>query len=231
MIRRTSNSVTPRKRCRGNLRPAPFAITPSVVERVIALTEAPAPRVVHVPLLPVKLVDVPRQWEDPRLSRANDVADDAQLPDEHIKSCVEAVTDTLSDALPEPSPRRRRSDAIFRFSIDQDAKELETPVDKAVRLNLIKRAAASLRFQEAKPEVRALPGIRREAGSRALPPMPMEARRRALDAAMRHLASRGVLVTVLDRFADVRRYRVSGKRDPLLAEDVIALAVEWGMQA
>ena len=74
MIRGTTNDGrTPsRKRCRGNLRPAPFAITPSVVARVLALAARPVARAVLVPLSPVRLVDRPRRSQDPRLAKVND---------------------------------------------------------------------------------------------------------------------------------------------------------------
>lgn len=64
--------LPPRKRCRGNLKPAPFAFSPDVVRQVVALSERSRKRMVLVPVLPVKLVDRPRRSEDPRLARAND---------------------------------------------------------------------------------------------------------------------------------------------------------------
>lgn len=74
MIRRTTNDgrEPPRKLCRGNLSPAPFSITPSVVARVLALAARPVARAMLVPLSPVRLVDRPRRSEDPRLAKAND---------------------------------------------------------------------------------------------------------------------------------------------------------------
>lgn len=74
MIRRTTNDgrKPPRKLCRGNLSPAPFAITPSVVARVLTLAARPVARAVLVPLSPVKLVDRPRRSQDPRLAKVND---------------------------------------------------------------------------------------------------------------------------------------------------------------
>lgn len=72
MTRRTSNDTPPRQRCRGNLRPAPFSITPSVVARVLTLAARPVARAVLVPLSPVKLVDRPRRSQDPRLAKVND---------------------------------------------------------------------------------------------------------------------------------------------------------------
>lgn len=63
-----------RKRCRANVRPAPFALTPELVGRVLALSEGHSRRVVQVPVLPIKLVDRPRRSEDPRLAKDNDDA-------------------------------------------------------------------------------------------------------------------------------------------------------------
>ena len=47
-------------------------------------------------------------------------------------------------------------------------------------------------------------------------------------AAVAFLKARAILVTVVDRNALVRRYRVSGKLDSMFAEDVIARAVKLG---
>lgn len=65
------------KRCRGNLKPAPFELTDSLV--AIALGDKPplSTRVVHLPVLPIRLVDLPRRSENPRLARAND---DTEVP-------------------------------------------------------------------------------------------------------------------------------------------------------
>ena len=51
-------------------------------------------------------------------------------------------------------------------------------------------------------------------------------RRARLAAATAFLKRRCILVTVVDRDAPIRTYRVSGKREPMLAEGVIAIA-EW----
>ena len=48
--------------------------------------------------------------------------------------------------------------------------------------------------------------------------------------ARRYLQQRGVLVSVANREAMVRRYRVTGKREPFYAEDVIELAIAHGME-
>lgn len=57
-----------------------------------------------------------------------------------------------------------------------------------------------------------------------------EVRRQRIAAATTFLAARGILVSVHDRLAQVRKYHVSGRRDAVLAEDVIALAVSLGLE-
>lgn len=56
-------------------------------------------------------------------------------------------------------------------------------------------------------------------------------RKARLQRAIDWLNSRAWFVQVVDRNALVRRYRVSGKRDPMYAEDVINLAIAKGMEA
>lgn len=58
---------------------------------------------------------------------------------------------------------------------------------------------------------------------------PIAERRELLDAAIRFLKARCILVDCTDRSAMVRRYRVSGKRDTMLAEHVIEHARSLGM--
>ena len=55
-----------------NLRPAPFALTPRAVARLIGDDTSGTGTVPVLPVLPVRLVDRPRRSEDPRLARAND---------------------------------------------------------------------------------------------------------------------------------------------------------------
>ncbi|MEL7753344.1 hypothetical protein VO57_015095 [Citromicrobium bathyomarinum] len=60
--------------------------------------------------------------------------------------------------------------------------------------------------------------------------IPFDLRKANVDGAIAHLRRRGVLVDVVDRTALIRRYRVTGKRDPRLAEEVIELACESGFE-
>lgn len=125
---------------------------------------------------------------------------------------------------------------LYRHAKDADARELETPVHVQLhrgdrpRIELIRAAAQKLREASA-AKARPLPGARQAPPALAIPPLPAEARRRALDAAIAFLAQSGVLVSVVDRGALVRQYRVSGKRDNKLADEVIAIARERGMPA
>lgn len=60
---------------------------------------------------------------------------------------------------------------------------------------------------------------------------PIALRRARIERAVRFLKQRCVLVDPVDRFAQVRRYRVSGKREPVYAEQVIEMAEAMGMEA
>ncbi len=62
-----------------------------------------------------------------------------------------------------------------------------------------------------------------------LPPLPIEERRARLEAAMAWLKARCILVSVSDRQALVRKYRVTGRAPSLLAEEVIQHAENMGM--
>lgn len=59
---------------------------------------------------------------------------------------------------------------------------------------------------------------------------PIAARRERIDAAIRFLKQRCILVDPVDRYAAVRRYRMSGCKEPLFAEDVIARAEKLGLE-
>lgn len=64
-----------------------------------------------------------------------------------------------------------------------------------------------------------------------LPPLPFEKRRAELERAKAFLASRGYLVNVIDRDAQIRTYRIAGRREAMLLEQVIEFAVHHGMEA
>lgn len=60
--------------------------------------------------------------------------------------------------------------------------------------------------------------------------IPFHLRRRNIDEATAYLRRRAILVDVVDRTAMVRTYRVSGKRDAMLAEGVIEIACQHGFE-
>ncbi|MEL7719953.1 hypothetical protein AAG598_07920 [Citromicrobium bathyomarinum] len=60
--------------------------------------------------------------------------------------------------------------------------------------------------------------------------IPFDLRKANIDAATKHLRRRGILVDVHNRDALVREYRVTGKRDLMLAEEVIDLARTSGFE-
>ncbi len=56
----------------------------------------------------------------------------------------------------------------------------------------------------------------------------IEERRERLEAAIQFLKSKAILVSVVDRDAQVRQYFVTGKRSRLFAEEVIEIAIDKG---
>jgi hypothetical protein len=56
----------------------------------------------------------------------------------------------------------------------------------------------------------------------------IEQRAQRIESAIRFLKGRCVLVTVANREHPIRTYRVSGRRELQLAEDVIAMAQDMG---
>ena len=295
--------ITKRRRA-GNLRPAPLFITPSVVARVLELTERPASRVIEVPILPVKLVDRPRRSEDPRLARAND--DSAPPPGETIRSGEDGQRGAVSECqlvpeaapqpvgviatpgvatadtscgseaqapegpkgsgdgvsrpplnaceatvpVAEPQPPRVRTrkfnetpkvetrrDADYHACRQREARELEQPVDSridAIRLAGERLAERSRSVDMGVDMTRARlpigsPTPHSDALKKAVGSAWFVQRREMIDAAIAFLNSRAFFVQVVDRTAQVRKYRVAGKRDSMLAEDVIEIALAKGL--
>lgn len=229
-----------------NVKPASVDLGEPVIRAV--LDETPAPGLMPVPILPVKLVDRPRRSEDPRLARGNDNRADraAELRAEILAEAAELAERRAiarkagggsgeplgetrrSAALPPPPKPARKSDVVYRQAKDRDAREFEQPVD---RLELIRRAALALRRrQDASAKARPLPGLPAKSNPVAIPPLPTATRRARLERAIAFLKARCILVSICDRAALVRQYRVTGKREPMLAEDVIELAAWHGMQ-
>lgn len=112
----------------------------------------------------------------------------------------------------------------------QDAERIAAaPVLNPQRIDLIRDIAARLEARKA-PAPRPVVGPRIE--RKAALPMagdPIARRREAIESAIRFLKSRYILVTITDRNAMIRKYRVTGKREAMLAEQVIEYAVSLGM--
>lgn len=126
-------------------------------------------------------------------------------------------------ALPPPATTATRRDAIIRATADRTARELERPVDSlpGMKPEHVLRAEAA----------RAVPMIGAVQAKREfiVPANPLEARRQRLQRAIDWLNQHAWFVQIVNREAPVRTYRVAGKRDPMLAEDVIRVALEKGM--
>lgn len=138
--------------------------------------------------------------------------------------------------IPSKPLRPAREERLARQRREHDARALEAPVDVALhrgerpRIEIIRAAAEALRRKTAAahPPVPSL-GQPVAAQPVRLPPLPTQTRRERLDAATAFLKRQAILVSVVDRSALVRRYRISGKRESVFAEDVIAIAIERGM--
>ncbi|MEL7683273.1 hypothetical protein AAG594_02960 [Citromicrobium bathyomarinum] len=85
---------------------------------------------------------------------------------------------------------------------------------------------------QSRPPVRSKygPGERRPAKKGVLPDIPFHLRKRNIDEATVFLKRHAILVDVVNRDSLVRMYRVSGKRDALLAEEVIEIACNLGFE-
>ncbi len=59
---------------------------------------------------------------------------------------------------------------------------------------------------------------------------PIAERRARIEGATAFLKRRCILVSVVNREAQIRTYRVSGKRDPMLLDEVVAFAMERGFE-
>ncbi len=103
------------------------------------------------------------------------------------------------------------------------------------RLQIIREAAESLAAtpraaRDATPEARPVFGGRTHV-SAVVPTGWIERRRALIAGALAFLNTKGRGVQVIDRDARVRRYRLNGKTEPMLAEDVIRYAIAHGFDA
>lgn len=126
-------------------------------------------------------------------------------------------------ALPPRAKTATKRDAIIRTKCDRAARELEQPVDALPGMKPKRMVHATP--AQAAPIIAAMKAKREF----IVPPNPLEARRQRLQRAIDWLNQRAWFVQIVNREAPVRTYRVAGKRDPMLAEDVIRVALEKGM--
>ena len=218
-----------RKRCRGNVRPAPFSITPGIVAQVLALAPVRAaepalrrPEVVHIPVVRMKLVDQPRPADHPAEdpTRPSSWADGKSAATNDDIQLQQATHDGGSEEPARVAPQQAEASA----PVEQDKLDLPD------RRELIRVAAARLNAQRVAEKARIPLGAPVPKVAPPAAPAPFELRQRQLKGAIAWLKARCVLVTPLDRDALVRRYRVSGFRDNQLAEDVVALAAAQGFE-
>ncbi len=125
-------------------------------------------------------------------------------------------------ALPPPAPKSTKRDVIVRAKADRAARELEQPVDSLPGMKPERMVHATP--AQAAPIIAAVQAKR----TFTMPPNPLEARRQRLQRAIDWLNTHAWFVQIVNREAAVRTYRVAGKRDPMLAEDVIRVAIEKG---
>lgn len=218
------------ERVADNLKPAPFFITEGVAHGLVEPNAPAGIRTVAVPVAAEPLVDRPRRSEAPRLAKANDdvpeVSNSASEPGSGRAPAT--VKKPRRGKLPLTSEPARKSDVMHRQAKDRDARELEQPVD---RLATIRDADQKLALPAQTGDFRAVIGAPTVKSALPIPPLPAFARRQRLQAAMMFLKRQCILVSPVDRSALVRRYRVSGKREAMYAEEVVAFAIERGFQA
>ena len=226
---------------KGNLKPAPFALTPPTVESLLAAVALQGARMMYVPIEPVKLVDRPRPSANPALAKANDDIS-SSAPSTSTGTAPRSEEAQLGARVDSPSSpvrklREPRGDgrphnpfAIKPTPVERAKAAAPAPVvpdqnDRpGNRLDLIRAVARKLEAKGTQPKGRISIGYRSKTWQPASPPSPFEQRRQQLQQAIADLTARGVLVMVHDRDAAIRRYRVTGRTELLLAEDVIALA-------
>lgn len=126
--------------------------------------------------------------------------------------------------IPEKSETNKhgRGSAAAARPIQRDIHRVRVAPDRALRTKEEVAGSNPAPGQPAMPQISAAP---------AEPPKLVnwiEERRRRLDSAIRFLKSQAILVTVVDRDAQVRQYFVSGKRDRKFAEEVIEIAMDKG---
>jgi len=221
----------------GNLKPAPFPLVEPVVRSLIDPAAPAAPRMVDVPIAAVALVDRPRRSQDPRLARANDdavpeVSGGATRTFRFKPAQPSAVppssSEPASGRAPATAKKPRRGKAAAQASEPASVNATRDDVQPEHPAPAFRTAAQKLALPASTSDFRASVRAPAEAPKIPIPPLPAFARRQRLQAAIMHLKRQCILVSPVDRSALVMRYRVSGKHDPMYADDVIAFAETRG---
>lgn len=229
---------------RNGVKPAPFALSPMLIERALKAVETPAPTLAPTVTVatPPAAVDGPIEPARYAPMQAAPSAPAKSIPPALGRPDTFGTSETLDGKivpLSVTSKPARRLDVQHRQAKDRDARALETPIDQMLldrRRAMIREASARLRPVQkiALPTANNFgraPLSRPAAKRPALPSLGPEQRRILLDRAIAFLKRDCILVTVCDRDAQIRKYRVSGKREAMLACEVIDFAVERGLDA
>jgi hypothetical protein len=138
----------------------------------------------------------------------------------------QGCADEARSALLEPEPT---APTVDKRQVAKSQGPSEDKIAMADRLDRIREAAGKLALRN-RPAPRPLPGPRNQRRDLVATADPIAQRRDAIERATRFLKSKAILVDILDRSAMIRRYRVGGKREPMLAEEVIEHARQLGME-
>lgn len=162
--------------------------------------------------------------KEPSARREHDRADQAGSDQGRPKGRVDSC-----DGKAGRVSRSARPGAAARVAGNDGQRDATAPILKAERIDLIRDIPARLDLRrQPTPRPIAAPRIERKP-LKTLAPDPIAQRREAIERAIRFLKSRCILVDITDRTAAIRKYRVSGKREAMLAEQVIEHAQALGM--
>lgn len=232
---------------RSNVRTAPLFMQESTVRSIVQGT--PTKSTKSVPILG-KLVDQPKPSAEPAQTKITESSEPARVAPKLATATSPVEPRTVdrrgepsaeqakprSVALPPAAEKPRRSDVAHRQAKDRDAKALEAPVDRIATIReAAQRAQAHrparparqrtpVRASAKRAEAKAAPKV-----AKPLPPLGVEQRKARFAAAEAFLKRQCILVTVVNRDALIRTYRVSGKQNSMLADGVVELALSMGM--
>ncbi|MFC0686431.1 hypothetical protein [Novosphingobium clariflavum] len=226
-----------------NLKPAPFAMTPSIVRRVIEPATTPSKGVVRIPILPITLADEVK----------GDISSSSDVPATIRPDC--AAAPIASKSFRKPSARTEGPEEPARVAPVSAAPSApaefpnlgrpdygEARAFAAKSIPAIGDVGSKFRFKvkpaPSRGEKIALPAprkqmdsIREPARKKTLPPLASDVRRAQLNAATAFLKRLGILVTPCDREEQIRKYRVTGKAEAQFLEQVIEIAISYGFEA